>query len=73
MELLVCWLYRGPEPIPDEPFNEHQVADDSQGFSAERAASILEELFPPKPHPAGSVENLLVRDRLIELLRQRRT
>ena len=72
IELLVCWLYRGPEPIPDEPFNEHQAADDSQGFSAERAASILEELFPPKPHPAGSVENLLVRDRLIELLRQRR-
>ncbi|MBC7817868.1 MAG: M28 family peptidase [Planctomycetaceae bacterium] len=71
IELLVCWLYRGPRPILDEPLNNDVPADYSQDFSAERAVSIHEELFPPKPHPAGSVENLLVRDRLIELLRQR--
>ncbi len=70
IELLICWLYRGPQPIPDEPPDE-QMPLDSQDFSAERAVSIHEELFPPKPHPAGSVENLLVRDRLVELLRQR--
>ena len=70
IELLVCWLYRGPRPIPDEPPDE-QMPLYSQDFSAERAVSVHEELFPPKPHPAGSVENLLVRDRLVELLRQR--
>ncbi len=61
IELLVCWLYRGPRP------NSAEVSDIE--FSAERAVSIHEELFPPKPHPAGSVENQLVRDRLVELLR----
>ncbi|HLQ43731.1 MAG TPA: M28 family peptidase [Planctomycetaceae bacterium] len=71
IELLVCGLYRGPRPIPDEPVNEQLPAHDFQDFSAERAVSIHEELFPPKPHPAGSVENLLVRDRLAELLRHR--
>ena len=71
IELLVCWLYRGPRPIPDESFNENLSSNYSQDFSAERAVSIHEELFPPKPHPTGSVENLLVRDRLVELLRQR--
>lgn len=70
IELLVCWQYRGPRPIPDWPPDE-QTPLYSQDFSAERAVSIHEELFPPKPHPAGSVENLLVRDRLVELLRQR--
>ena len=65
IELLVCWLYRGPRPIPDE----HEAVSESLNFSAERAASIHEELFPPKPHPAGSIENQLVRDRLVELLR----
>jgi hypothetical protein len=65
IELLVCWLYRGPRPISEE----RAVASDSAIFSAERAVSIHEELFPPKPHPAGSVENQLVRDRLVELLR----
>lgn len=71
IELMVVWLYRGPRPIPDEPVNEHLSADNAQGFSAERAIGIHEELLPPKPHPTGSVENLLVRDRLLELLRQR--
>ncbi len=65
IELLVCWQYRGPQPIPEE----HEAASDSLIFSAERAVSIHEELFPPKPHPAGSIENQLVRDRLVELLR----
>ncbi len=65
IELLVCWLYRGPQPIPDE----QGAAADAMIFSAERAASIHEELFPPKPHPAGSIENQLVRDRLVGLLR----
>lgn len=65
IELLVCWLYRGPRPISEE----HASASNSSIFSAERAASIHEELFPPKPHPAGSIENQLVRDRLVELLR----
>ena len=61
IELLVCRLYRGPE-------SKSADAPEDQ-FSAERAVSIHEELFPPKPHPAGSVENQLVRDRLVELLR----
>lgn len=65
IELLVCWLYRGPQPISEE----RASASDSSIFSADRAVSIHEELFPPKPHPAGSIENQLVRDRLVELLR----
>ncbi len=65
IELLACWLYRGPQPISEE----HASASNSSIFSAERAASIHEELFPSKPHPAGSIENQLVRDRLVELLR----
>lgn len=69
IELLVAWLYRGPRPISDEPVNVEVDASVSKGFSAERAVSIHEELFPPKPHPAGSIENQLVRDRLVELLR----
>ncbi len=64
VEFLVCWQYQGPLPVPDE-------SDSSQNFSAERAVSIHEELFPAKPHPAGSVENLLTRDRLVELLKLR--
>lgn len=61
IELVVLWRYRGPEPRSADTPNDQ--------FSAERAVSIHEELFPPKPHPAGSVENQLVRDRLVELLR----
>jgi hypothetical protein len=64
VELFVVWQYRGPRPIHDEQLNEQ-----GPQFSAERAISIHEELFPRKPHPAGSVENQLVRDRLVELLR----
>lgn len=64
VEFFVCWQYQGPQPVPDE-------SDSSQNFSAERAVSIHEELFPAKPHPAGSVENLLTRDRLVELLKLR--
>ena len=61
IESFVVCLYRGPAPKPDDGANG--------AFSAERAVSIHEELFPPKPHPAGSIENQLVRDRLVELLR----
>ncbi|MFM9965838.1 MAG: M28 family peptidase [Planctomycetaceae bacterium] len=69
IESVVCWLYRGPRPISDEPVNVEVATNVSKGFSAERALGIHEELFPPKPHPAGSIENQLVRDRLVELLR----
>ena len=62
IELLVCRLYRGPEPkLDDAPDDE---------FSAERAISIHETLFPNQPHPGGSFQNQLVRDRLVETLQQ---
>ena len=61
IESLVVSLYRGPPATPDTVPND--------AFSAARAVSIHEELFPPKAHPAGSIENQLVRDRLVELLR----
>ena len=61
IELLTLWHYRGPAPKSSD------VADTE--FSAERAVSVHEELFPAKPHPAGTVENLIVRDRLVDLLR----
>jgi hypothetical protein len=62
IELLVCWLYRGPEPRSGD-------APDDQ-FSAERAIGIHEALFPDQPHPGGSFLNQLVRDRLVETLQQ---
>ncbi len=63
VEGLTWWCYRGPAP---------KLADVAIGeFSAERAAEIHEELFPPKPHYTGSIENQLVRDRLVEMLRIR--
>ena len=62
IELLVCRLYRGPEPKSAD-------APDDQ-FSAERAISIHETLFPNQPHPGGSFQNQLVRDRLVETLQQ---
>lgn len=62
VELLVVWLYRKPEPKSAE-------ASDDQ-FSAERAISIHETLFPNQPHPGGSFQNQLVRDRLVETLQQ---
>lgn len=62
IELVTCWVYRGPEPKPaDAPDDE---------FSAERAISIHETLFPDQPHPGGSFQNQLVRDRLVEALQQ---
>ncbi len=61
IELLTLWQYRGPAPKSSD------VADAE--FSAERAVSVHEELFPNKAHPAGTVENLIVRDRLVDLLR----
>ncbi len=61
IQLLTLWHYRGPAPKSSD------VADTE--FSAERAVSVHEELFPAKPHPAGTVENLIVRDRLVDLLR----
>ena len=61
VELLTLWQYCGPAPKSSD------VADAE--FSAERAVSVHEELFPAKPHPAGTVENLIVRDRLVDLLR----
>jgi hypothetical protein len=62
IEVLVCWVYRGPEPKSAD-------APDEQ-FSAERAISIHETLFPDQPHPGGSFQNQLVRDRLVETLQQ---
>ena len=62
IELLACSLYRGPNPKSAD-------APDDQ-FSAERAISIHETLFPDQPHPGGSFQNQLVRDRLVETLQQ---
>lgn len=69
IELLVCWQYQGPRPILDESFNDNTSSASLAEFSAERAVSVHEELFPAKTHPAGTVENLIVRDRLVDLLR----
>ena len=62
IDLLVCWLYRGPEPKSVD-------APDDQ-FSAERAISVHEALFPNQAHPGGTFQNQLVRDRLVETLQQ---
>ncbi len=69
IELLVCWWYQGPRPVLDGSLSENAAASSLAEFSAERAVSVHEELFPAKPHPAGTVENLIVRDRLVDLLR----
>ena len=62
IELLTWSLYRGPEPkSADAPDND---------FSSARAMQIHEALFPDQPHPAGSIQNEQVRDRLVEMLRQ---
>lgn len=62
IELVVLWRYRGPEPRSADTPNDE--------FSTERAISIHETMFPNQPHPGGSFQNQLVRDRLVETLQQ---
>lgn len=70
LELLTCRRYRGPEiPRPQDDSASGSLAGSTQ-FSAERAITIHRHLFPNTPHPAGSEENGLVRERLVELLKE---
>jgi hypothetical protein len=69
IELIVCIQYRGPSVITAAEADASKVAG-MPTFSAERAFKIHERVFDGSLHPAGSVENEAVRDRLVELLKQ---
>ena len=60
--MLVLLMCRGPSI-------KSESASDSE-FSAIRARQIHEQILPSKPHPAGSLANQLVRDRLIDTLKE---
>ncbi len=62
---LLAWLvYLGMQPPRALPANIPNT-----GFSAERAMQRLQQLLPEnRPHPAGSAQNRLVRDRIQEQL-----
>ena len=69
--VLCCWLaiwflakarYSPPAPVTNQNVND---------FSASRAEQILKELVGDSiPHPAGSEQNKVVRDKIIDRLRQ---
>ncbi|HUF17665.1 MAG TPA: hypothetical protein VMS12_06455, partial [Thermoanaerobaculia bacterium] len=60
---LTARRYDSPKPRPGDVSLEE--------FSAERARPILEELLEEDvPHPVGSPENAIVRDRILERLRR---
>lgn len=69
IELVVCIQYRGPSVVTAVEADASTVAG-VPTFSAERAFKIHERVFDGSLHPAGSVENEAVRDRLVELLKQ---
>lgn len=69
IELIVCLQYVGPAVITSAS------ADAAAGrgellFSAARALEIHKRIFDGSPHPAGSVANDEVRERLVKLLRE---
>ena len=60
--VLSCYAYRGPTPQPDDIVDEL--------FSAERAKVYLQQLVGDSiPHPAGSQQNKIVRQRIVEMLK----
>lgn len=60
LELLVFVRYhRGPLPTGETP---------ADAFSADRAMAVHRSLIPDEPHPAGSPQNAVLRDRLVEHL-----
>ncbi len=60
--VLSCYAYRGPPPQPDDIVDEL--------FSAERAKVYLQQLVGDSiPHPAGSQQNKIVRQRIVEMLK----
>ena len=69
IELIVCLQYRGPAVVSAVDADT-STAGGVPTFSAERAWKIHERVFDGSVHPAGSIENDAVRDRLVELLKQ---
>lgn len=69
IEMVVCIQYRGPCVVTAVEADVSTVAG-MPTFSAERAFKIHERVFDGSVHPAGSVENEAVRDRLVALLEQ---
>ncbi len=69
IELIVCLQYRGPAVIPQRDADAFAAAG-VPTFSAERALKIHQQLFNGTTHPAGSVQNNAVLDRLVHLLKE---
>ncbi len=69
IELVVCIQYRGPAVVSEVDADLSTAAGEPI-FSAERAFKIHEQLFDGSSHPAGSLENDAVRDRLVKLLQE---
>ena len=69
IELVVCIQYRGPRVVTAVNADASTAAG-MPTFSAEHAFKIHERVFDGTVHPAGSVENEAVRDRLVAILEQ---
>ena len=70
LEVYVCIQFQGPAPV--EFFDKSAGVQNTSNsrFSAERALEIHRRVFPDSPHPAGSVENALVRAQIVQLLEE---
>ena len=70
LEVYVCIQFQGPAPV--EFFDKSAGVRNASNnrFSAERALEIHRRVFPDSPHPAGSVENAVVRAQIVQLLEE---